>query len=177
MSEGFIGEIRIFAGNFAPRDWMECNGQILAISQYQALYTILGKAYGGDGITTFALPNLNGRVPMHFGQQGKGKNYTIGEADGWSSIALSVNEMPTHSHSARLKGASQANRDSPAGNVPGASAGNKAYSQVTGNVLANMDGQSAAVGNAGASTPHENMQPYTATNFIICFNGIYPPRS
>lgn len=177
MSEGFIGEIRMFAGNFAPRDWMQCNGQILPISQYQALYSILGKAYGGDGIKTFGLPNLNGRVPMHFGQQGQDKYHTIGEADGESSYALSVKEMPTHSHSARLKGANQGNKESPAGNVPGASAGYKAYSHPSGGVLANMDGKSLAVGNTGMSTPHENMQPYAVTNFIICVVGIYPPRS
>jgi len=176
MSEGFIGEIRMFAGGFAPQNWMQCNGQILSISQYQALYSILGIAYGGDGTTTFALPNFNGRTPMHFGQ-GPGQYHRIGESAGSSGVALTVDQIPAHSHGARLKGASQGNRDSPAGNVPGAATGNKAYCQASGGALANMDAQSVVVGNAGTSTPHENMQPYSVTNFIICVAGIYPPRS
>jgi microcystin-dependent protein len=176
MSEGFLGEIRMFAGNFAPQNWMECSGQVLNIVQYQALYSLLGVMYGGNGTTTFALPNLNGKVPMHFGK-GQGQSHSIGEAAGLSSVALTIDQMPTHSHSARLKGASQSNRDSPAGNVPGTLAGNKVYCLPSGGALANMDGQSAVVGNAGASTPHENMQPYTVTNFIICVAGYYPPRS
>jgi microcystin-dependent protein len=166
----------MFAGGFAPQGWMECNGQVLPISQYQALYTILGIAYGGNGTTTFALPNLNGRVPMHFGQ-GQGQPHTIGESAGSNGMALSVDQIPSHSHSARLKGASQGNRDSPAGNVPVTAAGNKAYCQPSGGALANMDEQSVVVGNAGASTPHDNMQPYLAMNFIICVVGIYPSRS
>jgi microcystin-dependent protein len=177
MSEGFIGEIRMFAGGFAPQGWMECNGQVLPISQYQALYTILGPAYGGDGTTTFALPNLNGRAPMHFGQQGQNQYHRIGEAGGSSGVALEVDQMPAHSHSGKLKGASQANKDSPEGNVPGASAGNKAYCQVSGGTLGNMDLQSVVVGYAGTSALHENMQPYLVINFIICVAGVYPPRS
>jgi microcystin-dependent protein len=176
MSEGFLGEIRMFAGGFAPQNWMECSGQILPIVQYNALYSLLGTMYGGDGVTTFALPNLNGRVPMHFGQ-GQGQSHRIGEAAGSSSMNLTIDQMPAHSHSARLKGASQSNRDSPEGNVPGTQPGNKAYSLPSAGALANMDGQSVAIGNAGASTSHENMQPYTVTNFIICVAGIYPPRS
>lgn len=176
MSEGFLGEIRMFSGGFAPQGWMECNGQILPISQYQALYSILGPVYGGNGTTTFALPNLNGRVPMHFGQ-GPGQPHAIGESAGLSGVTLTVDQMPAHSHSARLKGASQGNRDSPAGNVPGVASGNKAYCQASGGALANMDGQSVVIGNAGESTPHENMQPYLTTTFIICMVGIYPSRS
>jgi microcystin-dependent protein len=176
MSEGFIGEIRMFAGGFAPQGWMECNGQILPISQYQALYTILSSAYGGDGTTTFALPNLNGRVPMHFGQ-GPGRSHRIGEYGGLSVVALADDQIPVHSHSARLKGASQGNRDSPAGNVPGVAAGNKAYCHVSGVYLDNMDENSVVVGNTGGSKPHKNMQPYLAMNFIICVVGVYPPRS
>ncbi|HPS91526.1 MAG TPA: tail fiber protein [Methanothrix sp.] len=176
MSEGFLGEIRMFAGGFAPQGWMECNGQVLPISQYQALYSILGTVYGGNGTTTFALPNLNGRVPMHFGQ-GPGRSHAIGESAGSSGVTLTVDQIPAHSHSARLKGSSQGNRDSPAGNVPGAAAGSKAYSQASANILAYMDGQSVVVSDAGASAPHENMQPYLTTTFIICMVGIYPSRS
>jgi len=176
MSEGFLGEIRMFAAGFTPQNWLPCNGQILSINQNAALYSILGVAYGGNGTTTFALPNLNGRVPMHFGQ-GQGKSHSIGEEAGLSGATLTIDQMPAHSHSARLKGASQSNRDSPAGNVPGTLIGCKAYSQPSGGALTNMDGQSAAIGSAGASAPHENMQPYLAMNFIICVAGYYPTRS
>lgn len=176
MSEGFLGEIRMFAAGVTPRNWLPCNGQILSINQNAALYSILGAVYGGNGTTTFALPNLNGRVPMHFGQ-GQGQSHSIGEEEGLSGVTLTIDQMPAHSHSARLKGASQSNRDSPAGNVPGTLTGCKAYSQPSGGALTNMDVQSAAIDSAGASTPHENMQPYLAINFIICVAGYYPTRS
>jgi microcystin-dependent protein len=114
---------------------------------------------------------------MHFGQQGQNPYHRIGEAGGSSNVALSVDQIPAHMHNARLKGASQGNRDSPAGNVPGVAAGNKAYSLASAVALTNMDGQCVVVGNAGASTPHENMQPYLSMDFIICVAGTYPSRS
>jgi len=171
MSEDFVGEIRMFAGSYAPRGWLLCNGQILPIAQYQALFSILGAMYGGDGHTNFALPNLNGRVPMHFGG-----SHAIGESGGAASVALTANEMPAHSHLARLKGAAQGNRDSPDGNVPGMLAGNKTYGQ-TADAKNNMAGRSAAIASSGGSAAHQNMQPYLAMNFAICINGIYPQRS
>lgn len=171
MSEDFIGEIRMFAGSYAPRGWLLCNGQILPIAQNQALFSILGTMYGGDGHTNFALPNLNGRVPMHFGGV-----RTIGESGGAASVALTVNEMPAHSHLARLKGASQGNRDSPEGNVPGTLAGNKTYGQAA-DAKNNMAGRSAAIASSGGSAAHQNMQPYLTVNFAICINGIYPQQS
>lgn len=172
MSEAYIGEIRMFAGSFVPREWMPCDGRLLPIVQYQALFSILGAMYGGDGRTNFAIPNLNGRVPMHFGG-----GHTIGESRGESSVAITSNELPSHSHSARLKGATQGNRDSPAGNVPGMLTGNKIYSQASAVTFCNMAGRSAVIGNSGGSTAHQNMQPYLAMNFGICIFGIFPPRS
>ena len=178
MTESFIGEIKMFAGSFAPQGWMPCDGRILSIAQNQALFAILGTTYGGDGRSTFALPNLNGRVAMHFGQALGQPPHSIGETGGSSSMPLTVDQMPSHTHAARLKGAgnSQGNRDSPAGNVPGMLSGCQAYSQPSG-TLGNMAAESAAIGNAGGSAAHENMQPYLAMNFIICVMGIFPPRS
>ena len=172
MSESFIGEIMMFAGNFTPRGWLPCDGRLLPITQYQALFSLLGTMYGGNGQTTFALPNLNGRVPMHFGA-----GNDIGQSAGSSSINLSAGQMPAHVHSARLKAAGQGNRDSPVGNVPGMLTGNKMYSQTSGVSLSNMAVESAVIGSAGGATAHENMQPYLAMNFIICVYGIYPSRS
>jgi microcystin-dependent protein len=172
MSDAFVGEIKMFAGSFVPKGWLPCDGQLLPIVQYQALFSLLGTMYGGDGHTNFAIPNLNGRAPMHFGN-----SHTIGESRGESSVTITINEMPMHSHSARLKGASQGNRDSPAGNVPGMLTGNKIYSQASGVTLGNMAERSAVIGNSGGSTAHQNMQPYLVMNFGICIYGTYPPRS
>ena len=171
MSEDYIGEIRMFAGSFVPKGWLPCDGRLLPIVQYQALFSLLGTMYGGDGRTNFGLPNLNGRVPMHFGN-----SHTIGESRGESSVAITINEMPMHSHSSRLKGATQGNRDSAAGNGPGMLAGNKIYSQ-TADAMSYMAGRSAAIASSGGSAAHQNMQPYLAVNFAICIVGVYPSRS
>lgn len=174
MSEPFIGEIRMFAGNFAPIDWQMCNGQLLPISQYAALYAILGNTYGGDGRTNFALPDLRGRVPIH---QGQGPNLTahpIGQNGGLETIALTANQMPSHTHLLAADGNANG-KTTPIGNFPGAQIATgslKPYSPgpPSGNMAA------AAIAPAGGSAPVNLMQPFLSVNFIIATNGIFPTR-
>jgi microcystin-dependent protein len=176
MSEGVIGEIRMFAGNFAPRGWAFCQGQLLSIAQYTALYSILGTTYGGNGQTTFALPDLRGRFPMHPGQGPGLSTRILGQQGGTETVTLMTNQMPMHTHP--LQAYSEAGDSvSPAG---GYSAGLTNTSTGAPESLfashANVTMNPAAVGAAGNSMPHENMSPFTCINFIICMEGIYPSR-
>lgn len=169
MSEPFLAEIRIFAGNFAPRGWAFCNGQILAIAQNTALFSLLGTTYGGNGQTTFALPDLRSRVPVHAGQGPGLSSVNLGEVSGTETVTLTVNEMPTHPHTANASnGASSASR--PGGGVP-ASGG--AYAPSPDGAVMNP----AMIGNTGGSQPHNNRQPYLGLNFIIALEGIFPSRN
>lgn len=172
MSEPFIGEVRIWAGNFAPRSWAFCNGQVLPISQNTALFSLLGTTYGGDGRSTFALPDLQGRAPM---QPGTGPGLTsrqLGEKGGVETVTLTTAQLPAHNHN----WAAQSRRGDladPAGrSLARASSGN-AY-HAPGNPVQMA---SNAIGEAGGSSPHNNMQPYLALSFIIALQGIYPSRS
>lgn len=170
MSEPFVAEIRIFAGNFAPRGWAFCNGQLLPVSQNTALFSLIGTTYGGDGRSTTALPNLQGRAPMH---PGRGPGLTarrLGERGGVGAVTLSEAQMPNHSHqwSASF---SDADRPDPAGNYFGR--GNDAY--VAPANLGTMAEQ--MLPSAGGSQAHNNMQPFLTMNFIIALVGLYPSRS
>nr|WP_106782731.1 tail fiber protein [Lysinibacillus timonensis] len=170
--EPYIGEIRIFAGNFAPRDWAFCHGQLLPIAQNTALYSVIGVTYGGDGKTTFALPDLRGRAPM---QQGEGPGLTprrLGEVGGEANTTLRENELPSHHHVPNSKSGRGTVVDSqvPTGAVWGS--GPSIYS----NVAIENTMLPTAVGVTGNSLPHNNMQPYLGLNFIIALNGVYPPR-
>ncbi len=167
----YIGEIRIFAGNFAPTGWALCNGQYLAIQSNPALFSVLGTFYGGDGVTSFALPDLRGRAPMHY-DQGPGLSpYSIGETGGSESVILQTAEVPFHSHTLNAS-SSGGNVASPAGGVPALSPErNYGYS-----ILAGANTQMAPIGSS-VSLPHENRQPYLPLNFIIALQGVYPPRS
>jgi microcystin-dependent protein len=171
MSNPFIAEIRIFAGNFAPRGWAFCNGQILPISQNTALFSLLGTTYGGDGRTNFALPNLQGRFPMHPGQ-GPGLSLrSLGEINGSEAVTLTINELPAHAHA--LNAAADATSVVPTGLLPGTPASAKIYGGTSNpTTLAG-----AAVGASGGSQPHNNMQPYLTLNFIIALQGVFPPRA
>lgn len=169
----FVGEIRIFTGNFAPTGWALCNGQLLPISQNTALFSLLGTSYGGDGKSNFALPNLQGRFPLH---QGQGPGLTprfVGETDGAASVSLLANEMPQHGHG--LKAAL-----APATGMPGAAvslapvAGGTPVYHAPASPVA-MAAQT--IGPAGSNAPHNNRQPYLALNFIIALQGIFPPRN
>lgn len=163
MSTPFIGEIRAVAFNFPPRGWAFCNGQLLAISQNQALFSILGTTYGGNGITTFALPNLQGRVPAH-----TGSSITLGEAAGLATVTLTSNEI---SHSHRVVASAGANANTAAGNFPGASS-SALYGASPDTTM-----NAATVSSSGSSQPHDNMQPYLVVNYIIALNGLFPSRN
>ena len=165
MSEPFIGEIKIVSFNFAPKNWAFCNGQILSIQQNQALFSILGTYYGGNGITTFALPNLQGCMPIHVGQV-----FSLGQTGGESAHTLNIQEMPVHMHTV-AGSSSVANQSSPVGNFPAASAANP-YSTSINGVM-----NSATVSQVGNSQAHENMPPFLVLNFIIALYGIYPSRN
>ncbi len=172
MSEPFIAEIRIFAGNFAPRGWAFCNGQLLPVSQNTALFSLIGTTYGGDGRSTTALPNLQGRAPMH---PGRGPGLTarrLGERGGVDTVTLSEAQMPNHAHMLRADTASGNNRD-PHGNSLARAAGGLAYGPPD-NVVDMAD---QAISTTGGSQAHNNLQPYLAINFIIALVGLYPSRS
>jgi len=172
MSEPFLGEIRMVGFNFAPRGWALCNGQILPIAQNTALFSLLGTMYGGNGQTTFALPNLMGRAPLHFGQGAGLSNRSQGELAGEERHTLINTEMPAHNHlvNCNNEGATSAR---PAGQVPGPAGANTIYSATSdGNTM-----NPQMVGQAGGNQPHNNMQPYLVVNFVIALEGIFPSRN
>jgi len=181
MSDPFLGEIRMFGGNFAPTGWALCNGQLLSISQNTALFSLLGTTFGGDGQTNFALPNLQGRVAVHFGQGAGLSPYTLGQQGGSEQITLTINQTPAHSHAATITVAGSAHADahSPAGAVLGGGPGRDVYasSGPDGSTVMNAHMATASVAMAGGNLPHPNIQPYTCVNFIIALQGIYPSRS
>lgn len=162
MAEPFLSEIRILSFGYAPRGWAQCNGQFMPINQNQALFSLLGTTYGGNGQTTFALPNLQGRTPIH-----NGNGYSLGASGGEQAHTLTVSELPTHNHAAQ---ASNHNGDTvvPAGNVPGSVAG--MYGPPSNLTSLNP----ATVTNFGGSQAHLNMQPYLGLNFSIALQGIFP---
>jgi microcystin-dependent protein len=165
VSDPFIGEIKVISFNFPPKGWAFCNGQLLPINQNQALFSILGTTYGGDGRTTFALPNLQGRAPIHQGQ-----GFNIGQQGGEVAHTLTINEMPAHNHPAM--GAGAANGFSPTGTVWAPADGALEYYPSPNTTMS-----PAAIGNSGASQPHENEAPYLVLNFVIALVGIFPSRN
>ncbi|MFL5806984.1 MAG: phage tail protein [Roseiflexaceae bacterium] len=172
MSAPFVAEIRIFGLNFAPTGWAFCNGQLMPISQNTALFSLLGTTYGGDGRTTFALPNLQGSVPMHPGQGPGLSPRDLGETGGSNSVTLITSEMPLHSHALQASIGVAAGRD-PTDAAIARSRGANAYGPATS--LVTMNPQALAV--AGGSQPHNNMQPYLTLTFCIALQGIFPSRS
>jgi len=171
MAESFIGEIRMFAGNFAPQGWARCDGQLLQISQNPALFSLLGTTFGGDGRTTFGLPDLRGRLPIHVGQGPGLSNRQRGAKAGTETATIAVSELPPHGHLVQATTASAASVD-PAGKMLAASS--EALYRASGGTLADM--HSGSIENAGGSLAHANVQPYSCINFIIALFGIYPSR-
>jgi microcystin-dependent protein len=167
MSDPFIGEIRMFGGNFAPLGWAFCNGQLLSIPDFDALFTLIGTTYGGDGQNTFGLPNLASRFPIH-----TGKGFTQGQLGGSQSVTLSVGQLPAHSHIA--SGAVTGTTNSPGGNFW---AGASSLAQFVEGTAANETMNAGTLQPSGNNLPHDNMMPYLALNFIIALAGIFPSQN
>ncbi len=177
MSDQFVAEIRIFGFNFAPAGWALCNGQLLPISQNTALVSLLGTMYGGDGKSTFALPNLVGCAPLQQGQGAGLSLYDQGETGGETTVTLLTSEMPFHSHSAGCI-ADAGNLGTPAGSVwASAKVGRQTENRYSASPGTSPPMAPLAIAPAGGSLPHNNMPPYLALNFCIALQGIYPPRS
>ena len=171
MSDPFIGEIRLFAGNFAPNGWAFCSGQTMSIAQNTALFSLLGTTYGGNGQTTFVLPDLRGRVPVH---QGNGPGLTprtLGEVSGSEAITLTTSQIPAHSHALRASTAA-ASGSTPAGSLLGSTSVNSYDNASAGIAMA-----PGAIGMTGGAQPHENMAPTLTLNYIIALFGIFPSRN
>jgi microcystin-dependent protein len=171
VSSPFLGQILTVPYNFAPRGWALCNGQLIPISQMTALFSLLGTQYGGNGQTNFALPNLQGRVPVHFGQAQSGSQYEIGEAAGEETHTLIQQEIPAHTHTvAPLASDDERTTDEPGGSYP---AMGGVYASTHSSNAPMATGSTSAIG----GTPHSNLQPYVVLNYVIAQAGIFPARS
>ena len=172
MAQPYVGEIRMFAGNFAPAGWMFCDGALLPISENDILFTVIGTTYGGDGQETFALPDLRGRVPLHQGTDKSGNTYTLGQSGGVESVTLTTQQIPNHTHPLLAS--------SNTGTSPTNSNNTWAKSTAV-DMYINEDPVQAmnagSIGPAGGSQPHENLQPYLCVNFIISLFGLFPQPS
>lgn len=181
MADAYVGEIRLFSGSYAPEGWAMCNGQILNVQSNMPLFTVIGKKYGGDGRTTFALPNMMGKVPIG---QGAGPGLTprnIADAVGESTVTLNINEMPAHTHAAiGIQNPTASNiTDMPANNFwsefpPGSGTPPEKFPLYAPKQNAQM--LDKTLGSTGSTQPHNNMQKYLALNYMICLRGEYPPR-
>jgi microcystin-dependent protein len=170
MAQPYVGEIRMFAGNFAPAGWMFCEGQLLPISEYDTLFALIGTTYGGDGQSTFALPDLRGRIPIH-----QGGGFVLAETGGAEQITLTVQQIPTHSHPF-LGTSNTASGAAPGGSVTLANAITATISPYgLDNPSTNMSPQ--MIGSVGGSQPHNNFQPYLCVDFIVSLFGIFPSQT
>ncbi len=169
MAQPYVGEIRMFAGNFAPVGWMLCDGQQLSISENETLFQLIGTMYGGDGEETFNLPNLQSRIPLHMGNGPDGINYPISQMAGTEQETLTVQQIPIHTH-ALLATSGQGTETTPGGNLTGAPLTKRIYAAVTAPAAMNP----GAVTPAGGSQPHENTQPFLCINYIISLFGLFP---
>jgi microcystin-dependent protein len=172
MSTPFLGVVRVFAFNFPPRGYALCNGQLLAINTNQALFALLGTTYGGNGTTNFALPNLQGRAPIHFGQGAGLPSYALGQTSGAENHTLIATEMPQHTHQAVGSG-NNADQTYPPGNTWAKNGSAAGFT----NAAANGTMAAGSVSNAGGSQPHNNMSPYLVVNYSIALQGIFPSRN
>jgi microcystin-dependent protein len=172
MGEPYVGEIRMFGGNFAPNGWMLCEGQSLPISENETLFQLIGTTYGGDGEETFNLPNLASRVPIHMGTGPAGTTYQIGEAGGVESVTLTTQQIPVHSHVLTASGATATTRDPLQQNMLATSAGDTYVQSLDAVVMSPQ-----AIGPTGGNQPHENCQPFLCINFIISLFGVFPSQT
>jgi microcystin-dependent protein len=172
MSQPYVGEIRMFAGNFAPLGWMFCEGQLLPISEYETLFNLIGTTYGGDGQSTFGLPDLSGRFPIHQGTNGT--TYVMGERAGVETVTLATNQIPQHAHTPAVNNA-LSDGTSPANKVWGTTTDGLHYTDPSAPtaMLANPN----PIGFVGGSQPHSNLPPYLCVSMIIALFGIYPSQS
>jgi microcystin-dependent protein len=171
MSQSFVGEIRIFAGTFEPSGWAFCDGRLLPISENETLFQLIGTTYGGDGQSTFALPDLRSRIPIHWGTDpASGTTFQIGEMGGVESVTLTVNQIPAHTHplSASTNNAATANAS---GNLL---AQTPSYTPYVSGFVPNSPLNASAIAPVGGSQPHDNFQPYLCVNFILSLFGIFP---
>lgn len=191
MSDPFLGQIMPFAGSFCPKDWAFCDGQLLPITQNQALYSLLGTAFGGDGVSTFGLPDLRGRVCLHAGARPGASTYHRGQVGGIEGVQLQTSQIPAHTHAAQVTGSVTTKlRCTPTGGDTDDPSGANLATTTTDNYSGNaastdmaptaieMDGwpPAVSVGPAGGSGFHENRQPFQVVNWCICLNGLYPSR-
>ncbi|MDB4922820.1 phage tail protein [Mucilaginibacter sp.] len=179
MDQPFLGTVSLFAGNFAPRGWALCNGQLMSISQYSALFAILGTTYGGNGTTTFALPNFQGIMPMHWGTGPGLTPRVIGETSGTENVTLNTTQIPAHNHLVNAS-TTTATLGPPTNGVLALSVDNDSGGNpLNFNPAANADTTLApqAIGLTGGSLPHNNMPPFLAVTFIIALEGIFPSRN
>jgi len=170
MGTPYLSEIKLISFNFAPKGWALCNGQLLPINQNQALFSLLGTTYGGDGKTTFALPNLQGRALLHFGPDSFGDSYALGQSAGEANVALTLSQMPAHSHVA--EGISVQAYSFPAAGRTWAESPSNPYSSNSNTVM-----NPGSLSQVGDNQPHNNMPPYLTLNFIIALSGIFPSRN
>lgn len=168
MAQPYVGEIRIFAGNFAPAGWMFCEGQILPISENETLFQLIGTTYGGDGQSTFALPDLRGRLPLHVGAGGGG-SFVLAETGGAEEVTLTTSQIPAHTH-ALMASTSAGTQNSPNNSVTAASPSVTLYAAD----VTDSNMSTATVAGHGGSQPHTNVQPYLCVNFILSLFGIFP---
>lgn len=182
--EGYISEIRMFAGNFAPRAWAFCNGQLMSISQYTAVFALLGTTFGGDGQTTFGLPDLRGRIPVHTGQGAGLSNYVLGQMAGTETTTLVATNVGGHGHTvtgnAGVQAATGDGQAAAAVNNFPAGNGDAIYGTATDNTAmapASLAGVTVAVQTPNGTQPLSNLMPFACTNFIICLEGIFPSRN
>lgn len=174
MGEPFVGEIRMFGGNFAPAGWAFCNGALMAIAENDTLFNLIGTTYGGDGQTTFALPDLQGRIPVHAGTGGDGITYQIGEKAGVESVTLTTNQIPAHTH-VPVAQTTAGTLSNPANAIfSGAGTGDQMYSTPPNPPASTMNAQGILP--TGGSQPHDNMAPFLCVNFILSLFGVFPTQ-
>jgi len=168
MAQPYVGEIRMAGFNFAPNGWMFCDGSILPIAEYETLFNLIGTTYGGDGQSTFALPDLRGRIPIHQGTDNQGNTYVIGQVAGVEQVTLTANQVGAHHHSLSVSNGAASTTD-PAGNVPAAASAN-----LYGTAFSSTLDPSSISSSNGGGQPHENLMPYLCVGYIISLYGIFP---